>query len=47
MFKLILGLAALVIIILAVLGIIDLQTLLHDAINAFKDLLKTLLEGAS
>ena len=37
MIKLILGLAALVIIILACLGVIDVQ--------AFKDIVKTLLEG--
>ncbi|GEM_PF-6611152 len=45
MIKLILGLAALVIIILACLGVIDVQALLYDAINAFKDMVKTLLEG--
>lgn len=33
-----------IVIILAVLGIIDVQSLLHDAIDAVREILKSLLE---
>lgn len=43
MIKLLVGAIALTIIILALLGLVDVQALLHDAINAVRDILKTLL----
>lgn len=45
MIKLIIGVAAIVIIVLAILGLVDVQSLLSDAIAAIRDVLKTLLEG--
>lgn len=44
--KLIVVAFAIIIFILAYLGVIDLQALLHDLLSGFFDLFKTLLEGA-